>query len=376
MPGLKKIKAVILPVALFCNTIIGVGIFALPYVASVVGVRMMLAYFLFLGLLVTAIHLMFAELALNSPDYIRLPGFAKLYLGKWAEIVAFVCTIVGLVSALVAFIIVGGQFAQNLFEPFFGGNTFIYSFLYFAAGAVCVYFGTKAVLNLELLGLGLFAAVLAALSCRGMAYFNFSNVLAPGTDAANILFPYGTVLFSLWGASSIPEVEEALGRENRKELLNPVIVACGLVSIAVYVFFILLILGITGPSTTESALIGLKSVLPGGLISLCFLFGLIITFTTFMILGLTLKKILVYDLKMGKKAAWAVTAAAPFLLFLAGVKSFIAVFGFVGGVLLGIDGILILLMYRKFKPRSGIAAYPLIVFLSAAVICEIVRFFR
>jgi len=43
------------------------------------------------------------------------------------------------------------------------------------------------------------------------------------------------------------------------------------------------------------------------------------------------------------------TCFIPMILFLLGLRSFIAIISFVGGVLLVIDSILILLMYRKIK---------------------------
>jgi len=57
------------------------------------------------------------------------------------------------------------------------------------------------------------------------------------------------------------------------------------------------------------------------------------------------------------------------------VKQFIPVISFVGGVMLGIDGILILLMYRKIKPKQ-ILVYPLFLILFGGIIYEIIYFLR
>ncbi|PIR07544.1 hypothetical protein COV54_00500, partial [Candidatus Jorgensenbacteria bacterium CG11_big_fil_rev_8_21_14_0_20_38_23] len=63
-------------IATLSGTIIGVGLFALPYITLKVGFWVMLCYFLVLGALVILIHSFFGELALKTPDYKRLPGFA------------------------------------------------------------------------------------------------------------------------------------------------------------------------------------------------------------------------------------------------------------------------------------------------------------
>lgn len=363
-----------LPLAFFCNTIIGVGIFALPYLASQVGIAAMLAYFLALGFVVTVIHLMFADIALRTPDYKRLPGFARLYLGKPGEYAALACTIIGLLSALVAFIIIGGDFLRILLSPVLGGGPLVYGTVYFLAGALFLFFGTSFIVRFEVWGMLMFFAVLIALAVQGLPYFKAYNLIT-SNPAASFFLPYGAVLFAMWGASSIPEIEEILGRRGRKDLLKPVIVAASLISFLAYASFAALILGITGAATTESAFIGLQKVFSDGLITLCFLFGLITSFTSFVIIGLTLKKILAYDLHLNKYVSWAATSIVPFAIYAAGVKSFLSVFSFVGGILLGLDGIIILLMYRKIRPETKLA-YPLIFLFALAIFFEIIHLAR
>ena len=62
---------------------IGAGIFSLPFITLKAGFWTMIGYFVVLGGLAILIHLFYGELVLKTPDYKRLPGFAKLYLGKW-----------------------------------------------------------------------------------------------------------------------------------------------------------------------------------------------------------------------------------------------------------------------------------------------------
>ena len=162
--------------------------------------------------------------------------------------------------------------------------------------------------------------------------------------------------------------------ENKK-LIKKVITISILVPIIVYLFFIYLILGITGAQTTESALTGLRNVLGDGIVSLALFFGVLTTFTSFIALGLTLKKVFWYDLKIGENLAWAITLFLPLILFLVGIKDFIPVIAVVGGVMLGIDGILILLMYRKIKPKQ-ILVYPLFLILFGGIIYEIIYFLK
>jgi len=69
------------------------------------------------------------------------------------------------------------------------------------------------------------------------------------------------------------------------------------------------------------------------------------------------------------------TCFLPLILFLLGIKRFIPVISFMGGVMLGIDGVLILLMYQKIKPKQ-ILVYPLFLILFGGMIYEIIYFLK
>lgn len=359
--------------ALLIFSIIGVGIFSLPYIASKVGIWVMSGYFLFLGLVVTIVHLFFGELALRTPDFKRLPGFAKYHLGKKGEIVAFASTIIGIFGALLAYLIVGGGFLSEILGPIFGGNSEIWTLFYFILAATCIYFGVKAISKIDFWCLILFFSVLIIIFFRALPILKIGNLLTNTGGIKNLFLPYGPVLFSLWGASIIPELEEMLGK--RKDSLNKIIIISILFVILIYLFFIFLILGISGAKTPQSALIGLQKFLGNGMTYFAFLLGFLATFTSFITLGLTLRKIFWYDLNIEKNLSWIITCFLPLILFLAGFKNFIPIISFVGGVMLGIDGTLILLMYHKIKPKDYLV-YPLILILFSGIIYEIINFFK
>jgi amino acid permease len=336
----------------------------------------MLGYFLVLGALVILIHLFFGELSLETPDFKRLPSFAKIYLGNVGERVAYVSTVLGTFGSILAYLIVGGEFLENLLSPIFGGGNLIWTLIYFSAGALLIFFGIKIIAKIEFWGVILFFVALILIFFRGKGLINVENLFIGNwtppihhpLEIGNLFLPYGPILFSLWGASLIPEAEEML-KEN-KNLLKIVIPISILISIFIYLLFTYLILGICGPQTTESALTGLKNFLDFKIFSLALLFGVLTTFTSFIALGLTLKKVFWYDLKIEKNLAFFITCFIPLILFLMGVKSFIQIISFVGGVMLGIDGILILLMYQR--KTKNFLIYPLVLIFLAGIIYEII----
>ncbi len=369
----KNIKTFIYPIAMLSGTIIGVGLFSLPYITSKVGFGVILGYFLVLGALVILVHLFFGEIAQKTPDFKRLPGFAKFHLGNFGGKIALTSTILGLFGAILAYLIIGGEFLTNLLSPIFGGGNLFYTLLYFVLGAGLIFWGIKAISKIEFWGLILFFIILIATSLQGFPFLKIEN-LFPIPDISHLFLPYGAILFSLWGAALIPEVEEMLG--GQKKIISKIIPIAILIPIVVYLFFIYLILGITGPQTTESALTGLKDVLGDGVVSLALCFGVLTTFTSFIVLGLTLKKVFWYDLKIGKNLAWVIICFLPLILFLIGIKSFIPVISVVGGVMLGIDGILILLMYQKIRPERKFLIYPLVLIFLGGIIYEIIYFVK
>lgn len=377
MTGPSELKTFLYPLAMLCNTTIGIGIFALPFVVMRAGLLATLLYFTILGSAVCAVHLMFGEVALQTPDYKRLPGFAKIHLGEWAQITAVLATVVGFLGSMAAFLIIGGQFLYQLLSPALGGQELAYSAIYAAAGAVLIFFGVNLVSKVGLWSLLAFFAILCAIAVKGLPLVSPQNFsIFPAGRPTDIFLPYGTILFALWASSSIPEVEEMLGRKKSKHLLASIILLASAIAITVYIFFSLLIVGITGPETAELALIGLKAKFGAGTSYLMFLFGFITSFTSFMIMGLTLKKVLAYDCGLPKTAAWAVSSFVPVLLLFLGFNNFISIFSFVGGVLLGLDGILILLMYQKIRPAKKILTYPLILIFFGGIIYELAYYLK
>lgn len=370
----QKTKTFLYALAVLSNTTIGVGMFSLPYIGTHAGLPIMMFYFLILGIAVTIIHLKFADVALKTPDYKRLPGFAGYYLGAKAELIVSICTIVSGLAASVVFMTIGGQFLYSLASPFWGGPMALYAIIYLLAGAFFIFFGINIVQKIAFWGLILFLAIMAVLICGFAPYFNIANLAVHSSGLQNIFLPYGPVLFALWGASSIPEVEEILGREYIKAKFKTVIILSSILAVAVYSIFCFAVIGFTGSATTPSALTGFANLFDGIILKAAFLFGLLSTFISFVIGGLTLKKILHYDLNFSKQAAWVITAFVPLVLYLAGLNNFLAVISFVGAVILGIEGIIILLIYQKVFPQKKILVYPLQILLTGGIIYEIFFF--
>jgi len=371
MAKFKDLKTFLYSWGVLTNTIIGIAIFALPYAAVKVGLPLALFYLAVLGFVVSMIHWMFGELALKTPDYKRLVGFAGIHLGRWAQIVAVGITIIGFFGSLLAYIIIGGKFLYEFCAPFMGGSETLYGIAYFAVGALFVYLGINFISRFEFWGMAVFLAILAILAITGAPLIKMENLLAQTGTMRDIFFPYGPILFAFWASSSIPEIEEMLGRNGSKRMLGKVVAASGITAFLTYAIFIFLVVGISGANTAESSLEGLRQALGNNVASMLFFFGFITTFTYIVITGLALKKIFAYDLKINKTLSWAIVSIIPIWPFLSGLRDFMMIFSFIGGVFLAIDGILIILMYQKIRPDRKAITWPLLLILAGGIIYEL-----
>jgi len=372
------LKNYIYPIATLAGSIIGVGFLSLPYITLKVGILVMLFYFIALTTLVVFIHVIFAKISLKTPDYKRWPGFVGFYLGRFPKAMVLVSTVIGSFGVLLVYLIVGGQFLTAVFGPLFGGNEATYVFLYFALASTFVYLGVRVVSKVDSLALVLLVAILCVIFFEGFSHMNLGNVFAGAASATflknpNIFLPYGAIIFSLWGVGLIPEIEEMVIK-NKKSLKRIIIIGT-LIPALVYIAFIFLILAISGSQTSQSAFLGLKAFLGWPILTVAFLMGVVTTFIAFIAQGLLLKKVLMYDMGIKEGLAWVLTVFPPFVLFLLGFNSFIGLISFIGGILLSIDGILILLMYRKIGGKK-IIIYPLSLFFILAILYQVIYFIR
>ena len=363
----------IFPSAVFCGGMIGVGFLSLPYIATRAGVLAMVIYFFVVTVLMLSLNIIFVKISLKTPDFKRFPGFAKYYLGRWGQALASICIVFGTIGVLLAYIIVGGEFLTNIFSPIFGGNNFIYTFLYFLTGSVIVFLGIRTIARVETLVLIGLIVCLVFIFLKNFWHIDLSNILSTGQVMSfkNLFLPFGPLVFSLWGVALIPEVEEML--IGKKKFLKKIIFG-SVIAVAIFYFlFVVLIVGITGSNTTESALTGLKNFLGNGSSVAALFAGTLATFTAFIAQGIVLKKTLMFDLGVKHWQAFVMATFTPMTLFLMGFKSFISIVSFIGGVLLGIEGILILLMYKKIGGKK-VVIYPLLLIFVLGIAYEIFYF--
>lgn len=365
-------KQYIFPVATLTGGIIGVGFLSLPYIAMSVGLPLMLLYFAVLTAVVMVVHVMFGRVCLATPDFKRWPGFVGFYFGPWARRIMSPVMVAGSFGILLVYLIVGGQFSAAIGVSWFGGAAAWYVAVFFIAASACVYFGVRLISRIDFLALISLLVILALIFFRGSDSISLAHLLVSTSqlNMATIFLPYGAIMFSLWGIGLVPEIEEMVPAA--KKNVKGIVIASVALAALFYLVFMILILSITGGQTTPTALTGLAGALGSRIASVALLIGLISTFVAFVAQGLLLKKVFTYDVGLGEFYAWALTCCVPLVLLLLGVNSFIPLISFIGGVLLSIDGILVLLMYRNIGGKAALV-YPLIIFFILGIIYELIH---
>jgi tyrosine-specific transport protein len=293
--------------------------------------------------------LIYGEVVLRTNGRHRLIGYAGIYLGKWGKIICSFSAITGAYAALLAYLILGGNFLFILLGNVFGGTVFAYSAILFLVSAIFIAKGLKMVSALELFLSFIMLFALLFFIFRGSFLVNPDN-FSFAVNWPEAFLPYGVILFSLAGASIIPDIVGVLDRSESR--LKKAIIWGTLIPAIVYFFFIAVVFGISGSATTEDAISGLSGFYRNEFIILGALVGFLAVFTSFLAYGTNLRKTFQYDYNFSKPVSLTLALLAPFLLLAAGTDSFIRVIGFAGAVMGGVDGILLILMYQK-ADRGG-----------------------
>ncbi len=331
--------------AIFASTIIGVGIFGLPYVAVKIGFLPFILYFLITSLVVIGLNILLGKISLGTKTKARIPGYVAKYLGKKWGYFCLLVSGLALIGALTSYLIIGGRFIGLLLSI----PELLAVLIYFSLGSFLIFRGIRAIALVELLLLILLTLILFGFLFKSIPTFKLHNLTWFNSLA---LWPIGAIIFSLWGLALVPEIKEMVKSQKK---LNLVIISGIIIAVIYYLIFSFIIVGICGENTPEDALSGLDSYPTFQTAML--IFGILTTFTSFISLGLTLKKILWYDFGIPKNFSWILSCFIPLALYLAGLKSFIALISVTGGIFLASEGILVLFTYLSFKKQSRVNLY-------------------
>lgn len=330
------------------GTIVGAGIFGLPYMVQRSGYLAGLFWMLLLAGAVTLTHLLYGEVVMATPGEHRLVGYVKMYLGPWAHRVETLASVIGLFGSNLAYLILGGLFLSSIFQAFgmpiaeSQGTAILFLF-----GLAAAWFGTKFLSGVDfwltLVEFGSFVL----LSIIALAGVEAGHLATFRIDEA--FLPYGIVLYAYGGLTAISEVKAIAGGEPR--LVRRSIVAGTLMAAALTILFVTSVVGALGPGTTEEAVGGLNMKFGGSLPLIGAIAGFFSILTSYIVFSEYLKSQFNKDFHWPKPVAVAAATVIPLTLFFLGVRSFGAVIEFIGALLIGLEGIFVAWMYLKVREK-------------------------
>lgn len=366
-------KGTLFGVALLAGTIIGAGIFSLPYVFSRLGLLYGFFYLLVFTLVYLVIHLMYAGVAEKHPGHHQFFYFASKYLPRALSEVASFAILGGLLFVLTIYLILAPTFVDLAFGYsgigamsafWFLGSLFMFARLEWLGWAE--FLGALAVV-------GIVAVVLIAGGMRPIATPLVQHISWP-----LFFLPFGPLLFSLSGRPAISKVIEEFHRAHREgKTLSLAKIICWGTAIPgiIYLLFVVGILRLN-PDVSPEALNSLNFLSPA-LLSLLGVMGLVALWTSYFMIGINVKDILRFDVKWSPFGAGVLAVAAPLLLYFAGFKDFLGTVSFTGGIFLALEGIFVIAMWRRAFPESKWRwiSWPFFVVFLVAFVYETVKIF-
>ncbi|MDD3098251.1 MAG: aromatic amino acid transport family protein [Candidatus Pacebacteria bacterium] len=355
---MKKL-AVFEAIAVLVGTIIGAGVFTLPYIAANSGMVITITWLVIVSFIIMFLHLSFGEIVLRTKEDYRLPGYIGHYLNSSAKRFVLLITFLTFAFSLLIFLLLGSQFLGVIIDFFFSGVTFPQGFLviliWLFLSLIVLTNGKKLskinfYLSFLLLFLLLVIVVFSSLhfEIENLNFFEFSNKWG-------WLIPYGAIFFALNGMVAIPEAAKVLEkRKEDKKKLKKVIIIGTILPVLCYLAFMVTVVGVSGSATTLETVQGLKGILGESIILLGAGLGFLAVVTSYLIFASYIKNSFINDFKWTPFISYFLVIVGPLLIYFLQLENLVKLISFTGGMLGGFEGIMILLVLKQAKKQSDL----------------------
>lgn len=333
--------------SLLIGTAIGAGIFGIPFVVAQSGFWIGTMYMVFLAVITIFTLLAYTEVVLRTKGIHQFPGYAQIYLGKYGKLLAVASLLFGMYGALIAYITEIGNFLHILLHPYFGGSELIYATIFWLAVFAVTYVGLQFIVKLEMVIVLSMVIVLVLFLLIGIPSVAIANFTP--TNFTYLFLPYGVILFAYGAVSAIPEIKRLLQNKKKLNLFSKSVIYGVTATAVFYWFFTMVIVGVTGSNTSESAIIAFGQALGPEILSIGALFGILTMGGSFLVIAVALKQIYICDFSIKKSTALLLTFIPPLLIYYLHLVSFIQILSIVGAITVGFQGVIIWLMYIKAK---------------------------
>jgi len=329
--------------SIIAGSIIGAGVFSLPYVFSRIGFTAGLVYLFAFAILYGFVYRMYAQLMERQEGRHEFLFLIRKYFYKNLVPLASVTALGGLLFGLVAYLALMPSFANFVVDI---PETLIVM-TFWAFGSLFFFLKPHYLGFAEVIGTACILSIVVLLLVFGFG--SPGEISLPEKETLSlglILLPFGPLLFSFSGRSAVSEAT-AMYRKIKKPRfkISTVITAGTLLPAFVYLVFILGVFRIA-PEITPDTLGGLL-LLPVWMKASLAGLGFFALFTSFVMLGTNVRDILNYDAGMPWLASALVPTIVPLGLYLVGLQDFFLVMSFAGGLFVSLESMFIISMWRR-----------------------------
>lgn len=366
-----KFKNFLWSAGLMAATTVGAGMFSLPYVFQKAGWFTGFFYLIVLAGFVVVAHNLYWETLEKFGEKKRLLGLVKTYFGKISYRLSLGIVLGGLTLALVIYLIIVERFTGLIFPALGSWGPAIFWII----ASLPILLKLPRLIFSELLGGILMLLVVLIIFLTTSDFFRIFS-LAPTVDFQNLFLPFGALIFSLTGWTAVEPIFEYERKSARDSSRGRRAMALGTTLAALfYLAFTVAVFG-SGATITVDTVSGLLGW-PFWKITAVVLLGLFAIWTSYVPIGLEIKNSLEKDLGWPSTLGAAFVFLVPPALVLLGLRDFLKILGLAGGVFLGLQYLLIILVGRKalsMTSRKQAVVNLLALVFAAAAVYEIYYF--
>ncbi len=321
------------------GAVIGAGVFSLPYVIVKSG-WVLGAFWLLLGtVVVTLIHLFYADLVLMTSGKHNFVGLNKIYSGNFYAAIALVASLVQMFFELLVYLVLTFSFAKIMGISSGLGVMLIF----WATASAAIFLSLK---KLEFLETFITVAVIVIIFLLfSWSLPNINNLkfeLKSLGESIYWLLPLAPIIFSLNGRVGIVETIRVTKRRD----VRGVILAGTIIPAIIYLLFIVAAFNLS-TQVTPDGITGLLGALPNFFLFGIGILGLLCIWSSYVIMGYDMEDVMRFDLKMHGSLRVLLVIFLPLFLYFLGFSDLTALVSFIGGIFLGVEAFLIIKMWWR-----------------------------
>lgn len=323
------------------STVIGIGIFALPYTFLQSGLWFIFwLFFWIFGF--SFLYYLYANLLSQAEQVENFPGILAEFLHQKARIFGWFLDLISYGIVLLIYFLVAGEFLSLIFPEFsFQQARLIFALVSFFIGILALLKFAKLESILSILMI-VFTIILSFyfLFLKESVNINFSN---------NPLFAYGSIIFAYAGLSIVPILYDLL--KSKKKIFQVSLLSYSIIAL-LYLFFSFSVVNFFGNTINDLSLRSFVEVLPENFLILLIILVLINILTTAASMIFYLKRGLENEFYLKNwQANLFLLVWVIFLAFLPKFN-FISLVNLVGEVFLGLEFLLLVIIaYRITNSR-------------------------